>query len=43
MAVLIWHDPPRCTAQPNATVQPAAASTLMRLDSIGSERVNEKK
>lgn len=43
MAVLIWHDPIRCTAQPNATVQPAVAGTVMRIDSIGSERVNEKK
>jgi len=43
MAVLIWHDPIRCTAQPNATVQPAVVSTVMRLDRFGSERVNEKK
>jgi hypothetical protein len=43
MAVLIWRDPIRCAERPNATVQPAVAGTLMRLDSISSERVNEKK
>jgi hypothetical protein len=43
MVVLIWRDPPRCTVQPNVTVQRAVASTIMRIDSVGSGRVNEKK
>jgi hypothetical protein len=40
---LIWRDPPRCTEQPNVTVQRAVAGTVMRIDSAGSGRVNEKK
>ncbi|MEA3243427.1 MAG: hypothetical protein U9Q19_08350 [Pseudomonadota bacterium] len=43
MVVLIWRDPPRCAGQPNATVQPAVAGTVMPIDSVGSGRVNEKK
>jgi len=42
-AALIWRDRPRCAERPNATVQPAVAGTLMRIDSVGSGRVNEKK
>jgi hypothetical protein len=41
--VLSWRDPPRCAEQPNATVQRAVAGTVMRSDSVGSGRVNEKK
>jgi hypothetical protein len=43
MAALIWRDPPRCTGQPYATVQRAVAGTIMRIDSVDSGRVNEKK
>jgi len=42
-AAPIWRDPPRCTGQPNATVQRAVASTIMQIDSVDSERVKEKK
>jgi hypothetical protein len=42
-AAPIWRDPPRCTGQPNATVKRAVASTIMRIDSVGSGRVKEKK
>jgi hypothetical protein len=42
-AALIWRDPPRCAERPNATVQPAVAGTIMRIDSAASGRVNEKK
>ena len=42
-AVLVWRDPPRCTGQPSATVQRAVASTIMRIDSVDSGRVKEKK
>jgi hypothetical protein len=37
------HEPPHCTGQPNVTVQRAVASTIMRIDSVDSGRVNEKK
>ena len=43
MTALIWRDQTRCTVQPNATVQRAVASTIMRIDSAGSGRVNDKK
>jgi hypothetical protein len=43
VAVPIRRDPIRCAERPNATVQPAVAGTLMRLDRFSSERVNEKK
>jgi len=42
-AVLSWRDLPRCAERPNATVQRAVAGTVMRSDSDGSGRVNEKK
>jgi len=42
-AAPIWREPPRCTVQPNVTVQPVAAGTVMRIDSVDSGRVNEKK
>jgi len=42
-AALIWRDPPRCAERPNATVQRAVAGTVMRIDSVGSGRVNAKK
>jgi hypothetical protein len=42
-AAPIWRDQPRCTVQPNVTVQRAVASTIMRIDSVDSGRVNEKK
>jgi hypothetical protein len=42
-AAPIWHDPPRCAGQPYATVQRAAAGTVMRIDSVDSGRVKEKK
>jgi len=37
------REPTRYTVQPNVTVQRAVASTLMRIDSVDSGRVNEKK
>jgi hypothetical protein len=37
------HEPPRCAERPNATVQLAVAGTVMRIDSVGFGRVNEKK
>jgi hypothetical protein len=40
--VLIERDPTRYAEQPNATVQLAAAGTILRIDSAGSGRVNEK-
>jgi hypothetical protein len=43
VVVLIRRDPIRCAERPNATVQLAVAGTVMRRDSISSERVNEKK
>jgi len=43
MAAPIMRDPPRCAEQPNATVQPAAAGTVTRIDSAGSGRVKNKK
>jgi hypothetical protein len=43
LAAPIMPDPPRYTEQPNATVQPAVAGTVMRIDSAGSGHVNEKK
>jgi hypothetical protein len=43
MAAPIMHDPIRCAERPNATVQLAVADTIMRIDSAGSGRVNEKK
>jgi len=43
MAAPLMHEPPRCAGQPNATVQPAVAGTVMPIDSDGSGRVNEKK
>jgi hypothetical protein len=42
-AALISREPPRCAEWPNATVQRAMAGTVMRIDSVGSGRVNEKK
>ena len=33
----------RCIERPNATAQRAGVDTIMRLDSAGSGRVNEKK
>jgi len=42
-AARIWRDQPRCTEQPNVTVQRAVASTIMRIDSVDSGRANEKK
>jgi len=43
MAAPTMHEPPRCAARPNATVQRAVAGTVMRIDSAGSGRANEKK
>jgi len=43
MAVPIMRDPLRCAEQPGATVQLAAVGTVMRIDSVGFGRVNEKK
>jgi hypothetical protein len=43
MAAPLMHEPPRYAGQPNVTVQRAVASTIMRIDSAGSGRVNEKK
>jgi len=43
MAAPTMHEPPRCAEQPNVTVQRAVASTVMRIDSVGSGRVSEKK
>jgi len=43
MVAPIMHDPPHCAEQPNATVQPAAASTATRIDSAGSGHVKNKK
>jgi hypothetical protein len=43
MAAPLMHEPLRCAGQPNATVQRAVAGTVMRIDSAGSGRDNEKK
>jgi len=43
MAVPVMRAQFRCAGQPGATVQPAAAGTVMRTDSVGIGRVNEKK
>jgi hypothetical protein len=43
MAAPTMHEPPHCAEQPNVTVQRAVAGTVMRIDSVGSGRVNEKK
>jgi len=43
MVVPIMRDPLRCAGQPGATVQLAAGGTVMRIDSDGFGRVNEKK
>jgi hypothetical protein len=43
MAAPTMHEPPHCAEQPNVTVQRAVAGTVMRIDSVDSGRVNEKK
>jgi hypothetical protein len=43
MAVPTMRELPHCAEQPNVTVQRAVAGTVMRIDSVGSGRVNEKK
>jgi hypothetical protein len=43
MAAPLMREPTRCTVQPNVTVQRAVAGTVMRIDSVDSGRVNEKK
>jgi len=43
MAAPLMREPPRCAGPPNATVQPAVAGTIMRIDSTDSGRANEKK
>jgi len=43
MAAPFMREPPRFVGQPNATVQHAVVGTVMRVDSVDSERVNEKK
>jgi len=42
MAVLIMPDPPRYAEPPNATVLPAVAGTVTRIDSAGSGRTKNK-
>jgi hypothetical protein len=41
--VLIRPAPTHCSGQPNVIAQHAVASTIMRIDSVDSGRVNEKK
>jgi hypothetical protein len=43
LAAPTMHEPPHCAEQPNVTVQRAVAGTVMRIDSVGSGRGNEKK
>jgi len=43
MAAPNMRDLPRCAEQPNATVQPAVAGTVMRIDNAGSGRAKNKK
>jgi len=43
MAAPIMHDPIRFTELPGATVQLAAAGTIMLIDSAGSGRAKNKK
>jgi hypothetical protein len=43
MAAPTMHEPPHCAEQPNVTVQRAVAGTVMRIDSVGSGCVNDKK